>query len=117
MYAFEAATASLHPRDGQQVCDAVLDVLGTRIGFAVIDAFSDHQGDLTDAARAAQDELRAFVPGRPRRGFEWMGIELDLTDPRQRALLRAYGPWSINASLWDGRYLDDYGSRRDTWHC
>jgi hypothetical protein len=104
----------LHPVDGQRVCDAVLDVLGTRIMLAVVDAYSDHQGDLTEAALAAQDELRALVTERPRRGLERMGIELDLTDARQQTLLRTYGPWSINAELWGGRYVGDYGCFHDS---
>jgi hypothetical protein len=115
-YAF-VAHAALHPRDGVRVCAAVLDTLGTRLRAAVIDGYTDHEADLSPGARAAQTELLAFGAARGRSRFRdpGLGIELDLGDPRHRAWLDAYGPWSINVDLWsrEGYRQDDLGQFHD----
>jgi len=95
----------------------VLDTLGTRLRAAVIDAYTDHEPDLSPQARAAQTELLAFGAARGHSRFRdsGLGIELDLDDPVHRAWLDAYGPWSINVDLWsrEGYRQSDLGSFHD----
>jgi len=112
-FAFEPPE-DLHPSQGQEVCDAVLDVLGDLVGYAEVDAYSDYEAELGPDALLAQAALRSVEAGPGRMGDPFMAVALDLRDPAQRSWLRAYGAWSINADLWAEPHQLDLGCFHDS---
>jgi hypothetical protein len=82
------------------VCKAVLDVVGSRVSSATVDAYSDYDEAMTPSAREAQSQLLATGKAQGRRD-PGMGVNLDLDEPTAWEMLRTFAPWSINVDLWD----------------
>lgn len=99
--------------DSERACQAVIDVVLSRVGEAWIDAISDEK-DLPAAARVTQDAL--VQVGRTQGcGDSGVGIELDVRQPAHVSLLRAFAPWSVGVELYDAAmvwvaYFSDTGS-------
>jgi hypothetical protein len=101
-------------RDSVRIaCRALVDVMGPVLHNGRIDGISDFPAqDLDPAALSALDQIRERAKtralGRKRESPEnLMGIELDLTKDEDLQILRAFGPWSINAEV----YSTQRGSR------
>jgi hypothetical protein len=95
------------------LCGAIFDALDKPVTSARVDAYSDYADQMPDDIRAAEEWLRSkgFARGT---GDPGIGIVVDAADETGWAIVRAYAPWAVRTSLFDGAdqclaILDDGG--------
>jgi hypothetical protein len=107
--AYSSPARDIDPDEARELFQRVLDLHGPRLSHATIGVtLGDWLGraELPPDARQAATELERLAagnrPGAPwyRRSLPAGTIRLDLHDPSQLDLLRRYGPFSTDTTVW-----------------